>query len=90
MSINFISSKDSDETRNMHPKSDNIEIIMDSEISDIIKELYKSLLQKYQVGLEESTRGSEFIRDSVFRDLLYYHLQIISLKRGGSYVDSPT
>ena len=32
-------------------------------------------------------RGSEFIFDSV--DLLYYHFQRISLKRGGSYVDSP-
>ena len=31
-------------------------------------------------------RGSEFIRDSV--DLSYYHLQKISLKRGGSYIDS--
>ena len=32
-------------------------------------------------------RGSEFIFDSV--DLLYYHLQRVSLKRGESYVDSP-
>ena len=32
-------------------------------------------------------RGSKFIRDSV--DLLYYHLQKISLKRGESYIDSP-
>ena len=31
MSINFISSKDSDETRNMHTKSNNIEIMVDSE-----------------------------------------------------------
>ena len=31
-----------------------------------------SLLQKYQEELEESMRGSEFLRDSV--DLLYYHL----------------
>ena len=31
-------------------------------------------------------RGSEFVRDSV--NLLYQHLQKISLKRGGSYVDS--
>ena len=31
-------------------------------------------------------KGSEFVFDSV--DLLHYHLQKISLKRGGSYVDS--
>ena len=32
-------------------------------------------------------RGSKFNFDSV--DLLYYHLQKISLKRGQSYIDSP-
>ena len=31
MAINFISSKDSDETRTTHTKSNNLEIIMDSE-----------------------------------------------------------
>ena len=45
MSINFISSKDSHETRNMHTKSDNIEIMMGSETDDIIDELFESLLQ---------------------------------------------
>ena len=73
MSINFISSKDSDETRNMHTKSDKIEIMMGSETDDITDELFESLLQKYQEGLEESMRGSKFIFDSV--DLLYYNLQ---------------
>ena len=65
MSINLISSKDSDETRNMHTKSDNIEIMMVNEADDIFDELFKSLLQKYQEGLEELMRGSEFIRDIV-------------------------
>ena len=32
----------------MHTKSDNIDILMGSETNDIIKELFKSLLQKYQ------------------------------------------
>ena len=88
MWINFISCKDSDETRTMHAKSDNIEIMIGSETDEIIKELFKSLLQRYQEGLEESMKGSEFIRDSV--DLLYYQLQKTSLKRtGSSYIDSP-
>ena len=69
MSINLISSKDSDETCNMHTKSDNIEIMMGSETDDIIDELFESLLQKYQEGLEKSLRGSDFIFDSA--DLLY-------------------
>ena len=87
MLINFISSKDSRETCTMHTKGDNIEITMDSETDDIIDELFKSFLQKYQEGFEESMRGSEFVFDSV--GLLYYHLQRISLKRGESYGDSP-
>ena len=54
MSINFISSKDSDETRNMHKKSDNVEIIMGSETNNIIEELCASLLQKHQERLKKS------------------------------------
>ena len=52
-----------------------------------IKEFRESLLQHYQKNLEQSVRGSEFIFDRV--DLLYYHLQKVGLKRGGSYIDSP-
>ena len=62
MAINFISSKDSDETRTMRAKSNNVEIMMGSETDEIVKELFRSFLQKYQKGLEESMRGSEFIR----------------------------
>ena len=60
MSINFISSKDSDDTRNMHAKSDNIKIIMGSETNDIIEELRESFLQNYHNNLEESMKGSEY------------------------------
>ena len=49
--------------------------------------LSESLLQNYQKELEESKRGSKLARDSI--DLLYCHLQKVSLKRGGSYIDSP-
>ena len=49
----------------MHTKSSNIEIMMSNETDEIIKKLFDSLLQKYQDGLEESMRGSKFIRDSV-------------------------
>ena len=63
MSINFNSSKDSDETYSMLTNSDNIEIMMGSETDDIIKELCESVLQKYQEGLKESMRGSNFYFD---------------------------
>ena len=49
----------------MHTKSDNIEIIMGSKTDDIIDELLKPFLQKYQEGLEKSKRGNEFIFDSI-------------------------
>ena len=53
----------------------------------LLMNFFESLLQRYQEALEESMRGKEFLRDSI--DLLYYHLQRISLKRGGLYIDSP-
>ena len=85
--MNFISSKDSDEIRAMRAKSNNIEIIMGNQTDEIMKELFESLLQKYQEELEEKMRGSEFVFDSI--DLLYYNLHKISFNRAESYIDSP-
>ena len=87
MTINFISSKDSEETCTMHTKRNNVEIMIGCETDEIIEELFKKFLQKYQEELEESMRGSEFVYDSV--DALYYGLNKVSLSRGGSYIDSP-
>ena len=64
--INFISLKpDSDETRVMYTKSDNVEIRIGDDINDVIKELFKSLLKRYQENLQEKMRGSEFGFDGV-------------------------
>ena len=87
MAINFISSKYSDDTRTMHTKINNVEIMIGSETDEIIKDLFQSFLQKYQEESEESMRGSEFVYDSV--DVLYYNLNKVILSRGGSYIDSP-
>ena len=87
MAINFISFKDSDEAQTMHTKSNNVEIMIGSETDEIIEDLFNSFLQKYQEGLEESMRGSEFAYDSV--DTLYYNLNKVNLSRGGSYIDTP-
>ena len=81
MTINFFSSKDSEEIRTMHSKSDNVEIMIGSETKEIIEELFESLLQKYQKGIEEKMHGSEFAFHNV--DLFYYKLHKISLSRGG-------
>ena len=84
--INFISFKpDSDETRIMHTKSDNIEIIIDNDTDEVIDELFKSLLEKHQENLEEKMSGSEFNFDGI--SSLYYDLNKISLNRvGRSYI----
>ena len=76
IAVNFISSKDSDET-----------LMIGSETDEIIECLFESFLQKCLEGLEESMRGSEFVYDRV--DVFYYNLNKVSLSRGGSYIDSP-
>ena len=81
--INFISSRlGSDETRVMHTRSVNEEFTNGSDMDEIIKELFKSLLQRYQENLQEKMRGSDFVFDGV--NFLYYDFNKISISRGGS------
>ena len=87
MRIIFASSLSVNEIHKMHTKSDNIEIMSGTETNDIINELFKSFLRRYQEGLETKMKGSSFIFERV--DLLDYYLHKISLNRGGSYIDSP-
>ena len=64
--INFISSRPgSDETRVMHTRSNNDEFMNGSDTDEIIKELFKSILQRYQENLQEKMRGSDFAFDGV-------------------------
>ena len=50
MAINIITSKDSDETRTMHTKSNNVEIMIGSEIDEIIEDLFESFLKNIKKG----------------------------------------
>ena len=79
MAINFIYSKDFNETRTMSTKS-NYETV------EIIRELFESFLQKYKKDLEEKMKRSEFALDSV--DLLCYKLHKISLNTSGLVVQN--
>ena len=65
MKINFISSRNFIEARDMHSKSDNIEIMRGSNTNEIIRNLFNSLLRRYQEGLYVSMRGSKFVLDYV-------------------------
>ena len=49
--------------------------------------VFESLLNWYQIGLETSIAGSDFIFNYV--NLFHYKCHEIYLKRGGSYIDSP-
>ena len=59
--INFISSRDFIESRDMYSKSHNFEIMRGSNTNEIIKDLFNSILRRYQGGLHESMRGSESV-----------------------------
>ena len=72
MKIISVSSLDVNEIRIMHTKSDNIEIMIGIETSDIINELFRSLIKRYQENLETKMRGSEFIFYSVDLFITYF------------------
>ena len=64
----------------MHSKSDNIEIMINGEADEVIKELFDSLKHRYQNNLE-SMKDSEFVFDYV--QLLYYKYHKINPNCGG-------
>ena len=69
----------------MHTRSANEEFMNGSDTDEIIKELFKSLLQRYQENLQEKRKGSDFAFDGV--NYLYYDLNKIRISKGGSYID---
>ena len=61
--VNFLSSKDdNDEKRAIQLNSDRIEIMINDKADKVIKQLSKSLKNRYQNNLE-SIKGSEFVFD---------------------------
>ena len=87
ISINFISSKDAEEERVMHSKSNNIKFMSYNNANKVVDDLIDSLSLRYQANLETSVRGSEFIFDSV--QLMHYKCQRVNFRRCCSYIDSP-
>ena len=60
---------------------------MGGNTNEIIKNLFNSILRRYQGGLHESMRGSEFVFDYV--ESLNYIFHKVDLKRSGSYIETP-
>ena len=85
--INFISSIDFTESRDMYSKSDNFEVMMGGNTNEIIRNVFNSISRRYQGGLHESMRGSEFVFDYV--ESLNYIFHKVDLKRSGPYIETP-
>ena len=85
--LNFIFSKDAQEERAMHSKSNNIKFASYNNTNEGVDELFKSLSSSYQGHLETSMERSELIFDSV--QLMYYKYYKLNFRRGGSCTDSP-
>ena len=86
MHVNFISSRDTGETRIYYVWSDNVSIMQGEDTNAIIREIFRSFLHNYQQELK-MIKGSDFVFESV--DLMDYKLHRVHLKRGGSYIKSP-
>ena len=54
---------------------------------EVMDEIFQSLLSRYQIRLEISMKGSDFIFDCV--PLLCYKCHKINFKPGRPYIDSP-
>ena len=65
MYLNFISFKDTGETRTIYVWSDNEKILIGNKIDDIINYLFKSSLDNYQKEQKIMRKGSEFSFESV-------------------------
>ena len=65
--INFISSKDNNKERVMHSERDNNEFMVYDNADEVIEELFKSVLSRYQIGFEKSMRGSDFILSMYYK-----------------------
>ena len=71
----------------MPSSSENIKFTSYSDANDVMDKHFKPLRSIYQVNLETSMKGSDFIFDSV--KILYYKCHKVNFSRGGSYIDSP-
>ena len=85
MHVNFISSRDTGETRIYYVWSDNVSIMQGIDTNDIIKELFESFLHDYQEKLK-TIKGSDFVFESV--DLIDYKLHRVRFNRCGSCIKS--
>ena len=88
MKIIFTPIEDFHDKRALFVKTKNVEIILGSDTNEIVKELFESIIQKYQELMKCSTKNSSLILEGV--ELVNYDINKIAINRGGSYIESPT
>ena len=86
MRVNFLSSKDTGETRTIYVWSDNVTIMRGRDTDNIIRNIFWSFLRNYQEELKIIKR-SDFVFESA--ELMDYKPHRVRLRRGGLYVNSP-
>ena len=87
MRISFISLTDSNVRQTLYSKSDNVEILHAVDTNGVIDEPFDTFLKRSQERLETKIIGGSYMFEKV--DLLQYHFQKVTLKRGSSYKPSP-
>ena len=83
---NLISSTYNANEHEMHSENDNMEIMIDDEADEVIKEIFDSLKNRYQNNLESMDDG-EFFFDYI--PLFHYKCHKINPNCGRLYIDSP-
>ena len=85
ISIRFISSKNPEQFRIRHSYSENNETMSGTDINDVVINLLTTLKENYINDLSRM-EGSEYHFERI--ELLKYKLHKVSLRRGGTYIDS--
>ena len=87
IAINFISSIDVEKEHVIHSRSDNIKFTSYNDMNKVVDKLFDLFSAIYQVNLETSMRGNDFIFDSVQK--MYHKCHKLNFRRGGSHIDYP-
>ena len=66
----------------------NVQVMMGSDTNEIVKEIFESIIQKYQELMEYSAKNSGLILEGV--ELMNYDINKTTINRGGSYTESST
>ena len=86
ISIQFISSRNPEQFPIRHSNCENIEIMSGSDTDDSVNDLLRTLKESYSNNLTRM-EGSKYHFERVV--LLRYKLHKVSLRRGGSNINSP-